>query len=129
MNGHDELWSSDPDPNYLCVVCTLVARDAIAHVACGKLFCELCWTETAQAPPCPAEDCPAAASSTVREATDARAAISALPCVCLTCEAIFPVGDKADHVCPPPDEVPTALNSETDPSVQPSLAVVQHFSQ
>ena len=42
--GHDEDWCANQDVDRLtCVICQLVARDAMVHHCGSVLFCKICW--------------------------------------------------------------------------------------
>ena len=48
--GYDyELVSGPPSDDYICLICTLIAREAQQASCCGKIFCKQCLEKSARA--------------------------------------------------------------------------------
>ena len=44
---------SEPDDEFICVICLEVAREPFQHEECGKLLCKECLEEYGRDKPCP----------------------------------------------------------------------------
>jgi len=88
--GFEEKWITAVE-EYMCPVCLLVAREAVA-CACGALFCEDCRAICTSCPNCRSKD-------SVAPSFRDRRAIQNLNVACpLGCSVVFRLGDHSSHV-------------------------------